>query len=210
MNEKYGRLEVISEPFLKVVWKHKKASFVKCRCDCGIEKEYRLCSIKNSNTKSCGCLTRELNKTKFTKHNLRYHPLYHTWESIKARCYNKNHKEYKNYGSRGIVICHEWKNNFKSFYDWAILNGWQKGLTIDRINNDGNYEPDNCRFTTQKIQANNRRSNKLLTIFNETKTMKQWSEDFRCKVKYNTIFKRLSLGYTPEQAITFECRKRII
>ena len=94
------------------------------------------------------------------KHRLYKHPLYEVWKVMKKRCYNPNCKSYKNYGGRGIMIYYEWKDDFKKFYDWTMLNGYKKGLTIDRIDNDGNYEPSNCRFATRIIQGRNRRKQK--------------------------------------------------
>lgn len=91
------------------------------------------------------------------KHGLCKHSLHSVWRNMKYRCYKESSKDYKNYGARVIIICSEWKNDFKTFYNWAIDNGWKPNLTIDRINNDGDYEPNNCRFVTRLIQASNRR-----------------------------------------------------
>jgi hypothetical protein len=93
---------------------------------------------------------------KFT-HGLHDHPLYARWKGMKVRCYNKNAIQYCDWGGRGIIICDEWKNNFKTFYDWAITSGYKKELHLDRINNDGNYEPTNCRFVTQAQNNKNKR-----------------------------------------------------
>lgn len=107
--------------------------------------------LNTGKIKSCGCLNK--------KHMKSNSKIYSVWENIKQRCYNINNPQYINYGGRGIVVCDEWKNDFKTFHDWAILNGYEenKGLSIDRINNDGNYEPNNCRWTTQNIQQRNTR-----------------------------------------------------
>ena len=94
-------------------------------------------------------------------HGLRAHPLCSVWSDMKTRCYNSNQKSYKHYGGRGIIVCEEWTGDFKCFYDWAIKNGYKKGLQIDRINNDGNYEPDNCRFVTTAENCRNSRQTKL-------------------------------------------------
>lgn len=94
-------------------------------------------------------------------HGLYYHPLYSVWRGMKTRCYNKNAKEYKNWGARGIIVCNEWLNNPKAFIEWAISNGYKKGLQIDRPNNNGNYNPSNCRFTTNAENCRNKRNNKL-------------------------------------------------
>jgi len=110
--------------------KQDRKSFGLYKCFCGNEFEAQTASIKNKKTKSCGCLK--------IKHNLYSHRLYRTWTNIKQRCFNSKHKAYKDYGARGITICNEWLNNFMSFYNWAIENGYQDNLTIDRINNNGN------------------------------------------------------------------------
>ena len=91
------------------------------------------------------------------KHGLYYHLLHGVWHGMKQRCYYKKNKYYEDYGGRGICVCDEWRNNFKKFYDWATKSGWKKGLYIDRINNNGNYEPENCRFVTPSESNKNRR-----------------------------------------------------
>ena len=91
------------------------------------------------------------------KHGLSKHKLWQVWQGMKKRCYNSNCKAFPNYGSRGIRVCIKWKGNVKSFYNWAMANGWKEGLEIDRIDNDGNYHPDNCRFVTRKVNCNNQR-----------------------------------------------------
>jgi hypothetical protein len=92
------------------------------------------------------------------KHGLRRHPIFTLWANIKSRCKNQNHPKYKDYGGRGISICNEWNDDFKTFYDWCITNGWQQGLEIDRVNNNGNYEPSNCRFVTRTQNMRNTRT----------------------------------------------------
>lgn len=103
--------------------------------------------------------------------------LYHIWDGMKARCYNMNHVAYKNYGGRGISVCKDWRKNFESFYKWAIENGYQERLTIDRIDNDGDYCPQNCRWATYQEQSENRRNTVLLTVLGETKTISEWSAE---------------------------------
>jgi len=131
------------------------------KCYCGKEFETQIISVRNGNTKSCGCYISKVmatvNKSKIT-HGLSKQPIYHVWIMMKQRCYNKNSKRYKDWGGRGITVCDEWINDFEAFYSWAIPNGYNESLQIDREDNDGNYEPDNCRFTTAKINANNRRN----------------------------------------------------
>ena len=136
----------------------RKARF---RCYCGNEFEAIISHIKNSNTTSCGCyFTKKLMERNKT-HGLTKHSLYNVWARAKSRCYDMGGKDYKNYGGRGIVMCDEWLNDFKPFYDWAMVNGYAVGLQIDRENNDGDYEPSNCRFVTQATNCQNKRNNKL-------------------------------------------------
>ena len=140
-----------------------------CLCNCGKKVEVRGASLKNGLTKSCGCLKNELatirlvNATK--KHGMTDSRIYRCWQSMIRRCTNKNVCNFKNYGGRGIKVCEEWRNS-TSFITWALANGYQDHLTIDRINNDGNYEPSNCRWATMKEQLNNRRSNVKLEANN--------------------------------------------
>ena len=126
-----------------------------CRCDCGVERVVLGASLRSGNTNSCGCLNREITSRVNTKHGLSNHVLYNRWESIVQRCTNPNDKKYKYYGGRGIVICDGWRNDFKAFYDWCLDNGYDEKLELDREDNDGNYEPSNCRFITHRKNSLN-------------------------------------------------------
>lgn len=138
---------------------------------------------------------------KNTTHGLSKHPLMSVWCGIKARCLYPSQESYKNYGERGIKICDEWLI-FKNFYDWAINNGWKKGLQIDRIDNDGNYEPSNCKFVSRKTNIDNRRVSIIITAFGETKNASDWSLDSRCNVSYATLCSRIKNNWKPELALT--------
>lgn len=134
--------------------KRKQRAF-NCVCVCGKEKIVLLTHLVLKKSKGCGC------KGNYkTTHNLSDHNLYHVWGSMKARCYNKNRERYCDWGGRGIIVCDEWKDNFQSFYDWSMINGYSKGLQIDRRDNDGNYHPDNCQWVTPKVNSENRRTSK--------------------------------------------------
>jgi len=122
---------------------------------CFSEYETLKFNVLGKNKKTCGCVTNELKK--HTTHNLSKTKLYKVWSSMKDRCSNKNNVGYKNYGGRGIRVYDDWITDFISFKEWAIKNGYTENLTIDRINNDGNYEPNNCRWVTPKIQSMNKR-----------------------------------------------------
>lgn len=194
--KRFGKLTVIkrinSDKWGKALWL--------CKCECGnttIKNSYYL---KYKQKCSCGCI----NKEKTGVNNPCYrHGLSNTKEykrlssilgSMKCRCYNKNNKQYNNYGGRGIKICDEWLakkgKGLLNFYNWAISTGYNLGLTIDRINNDGNYQPDNCRWVTNKEQSNNKRNNHLITYHGETHTMMEWSKILN--VNYNTLRGRIN------------------
>lgn len=152
---KFGRLTVIEKS-----GSHKKGyALWLCCCECGETTIVRSDKLKSGNTMSCGCLMSEKFSEKKVKHGLSKSPIYTVWRGMKSRCYNKNHVGYKNYGGRGIEICDEWKEDFERFYIFCVKNKWRKGLEIDRINNNGNYEPSNCRFVTPSENNKNKRNN---------------------------------------------------
>lgn len=134
------------------------------------------------------------------KHGKRNTRLYCIWVSMKQRCYNQNNKDFRKYGERGIKVCDDWKNNFISFYDWSINNGYQENLTIDRINNNGDYEPNNCRWTDIKTQSNNRRTNIMLEYRGKRQSLTQWANEYN--INPSTFNDRLERGWTMEQALT--------
>ena len=153
---KYGRLTVISFAGLsndrKAMWN--------CVCDCGKTVTVRGNDIRKGKTKSCGCLAIEnlTIKKVSMKHGLSNCRLHRIWDNMKTRCYNQNTPYFKYYGGRGISICDEWKNDFQTFYDWAMENGYADNLTLDRVDTFGKYEPSNCRWITIQDQQSNRRS----------------------------------------------------
>lgn len=161
-------------------------------------------------THSYGCKKRkqitDMNK-KNTKHGQRNARLYKIWCGIKYRCYNLNSNEYEIYGGRGIGLCKEWNNNFEEFYKWAIANGYKDDLTIDRINVDGNYTPENCRWTTMKIQENNKRNNRIIEYKNRTQTISQWADE--TGIRKEIIYYRLNHGWSVERTLTQPVKKHM-
>lgn len=166
--QKFGRWTVLERAEPKYNKKGCAEGRWKCRCDCGTERIVLQASLVRGRSQSCGCLNKEITSSIFKKHGHSHSgcSLYSVWNSIKNRCYCQSSSDYENYGGRGIAVCDEWLHDFEKFYDWAIKNGYrdEKGnnginiLTIDRIDVNGNYEPSNCRWMTNKIQAKNRRA----------------------------------------------------
>lgn len=129
------------------------------------------------------------------------HPLYAVWAAMKARCYNSHTMYYARYGGRGIIVCPEW-HDYKRFETWGLANGYEHGLTIDRIDNDGPYSPDNCHWATYTLNAENRSNAVRVTAWGETKNISVWARDPRCNVREATIRQRIRKGWDPEVAIT--------
>ena len=194
--EKFNRLIVIKLHHINT-FKNKynritNREYYLCKCDCGNYDIVRKDSLKNNNVKSCGCLQKE----KVKKHGLRYTRIYKILDCMKERCYNKNKDNYYLYGARGITVCKEWlekDNGIINFYTWAINNGYKENLTIDRIDNNGNYEPSNCRWATMKEQGRNKRNNYLITYKGETHCLSEWAETFN--INRTTISSRLKNGW---------------
>ncbi len=149
--QRFGKLTVISE-----AGRNKDGSVIwLCRCDCGNMTQKIGTRMKNGYVHSCGCAHMKHGQASSRGKRTR---LYRIWLNMKTRCNNPRVKDYKNYGGRGIKICDEWQHSYQSFCDWATLHGYLENLTIDRINNDGNYEPSNCRWATYKEQRHNQRT----------------------------------------------------
>lgn len=198
---KYGNLMLTGKSGVK-----NNRTVVEAVCNCGSVKEYFFNNLRRGNTTSCGCYQKEIVAKVNFRHGLttrvNRHPLYHVYCSMKERCYNKKTRSYKNYGLRGIVVCDEWINDFVSFFNWAVKSGWKRGLTLERKENNGNYEPSNCRWATSKEQARNKSINIFLTAFGETKCLMDWSKDNRCVVSLNGLWLRIKKGWNAKEAIT--------
>lgn len=181
LGEKFGKLTVIEQSQNGI-----RGRFMwKCLCDCGrttVRDGYTL--IRNGNKQNCGCYK--------IKHGGSYDLLYNLWGNILYRCNTASFYAYENYGGRGIKVCEEWLD-YNNFKEWALKNNYKCGLTIDRIDVNGNYEPDNCRWANRFVQANNRRNTRYLTVNNITKTYGEWAKisninigviSFRVKAKW--------------------------
>lgn len=163
-----------------------------CKCDCGNEKFIRANSLVSNMTKSCGCLHKETMAANSIYKGLRSHKLYSVRRGMLNRCHLPSTKHYDNYGGRGISVCEEWRNSYLAFFNWALKSGWEDGLTIDRINNDGNYEPSNCRWVSRKANQNNRRNSTFVIINGQKKAMDELEHNYGIpasriahRIKYN-------------------------
>lgn len=138
---------------------------------------------------------------------VRNHPLFTVWRKMRERCYNPREISYKRYGARGISVCDEWRNSSRLFVEWALANGWVPGLQIDRINNDGPYSPENCRWITRSQNLRNCRSNRIVTFNGDSLALIEWSE--RTGIPYSALVARLNKGWSVEQALTQPARPQL-
>lgn len=165
-----------------------------CECECGTRRVIRAWALKHEKTKSCGCHKNDYNKT----HGGKGTRLYECWRHMRYRCENPNNQAYENYGGRGISVCNEW-HDFAVFKKWALANGYDDSLTIDRIDVNGNYEPSNCRWAESKVQMNNRRNTKHYQYGGKSLTMSEWSQ--LTGIPRSTIYNRLRRGMSFEESI---------
>lgn len=190
--QRFGRLVVLRETPKRDIGGN---VWWECKCDCGNITCTSAQNLRKGCTKSCGCYNHDI----ITKDNPKYkRPLYLIYHSMKCRCYNPNDRAFHNYGARGIKISDKW-NTYEKFEEWALENGYKKGLWLDRINNDLDYSPDNCRWATPKEQQNNKRTNRNIKIGDEEHTMQEWADI--TGIKAMTIARRIELGWKDKDII---------
>lgn len=192
IGKRFGRLIVVSEEEPYVSLSGKRVLVYKCKCDCGNVKNVRGTHLRQGRVKSCGCLKAEQE----THGNDR---IAHIWMHMKNRCYNPKSTSYKNYGARGITICDEWINDFFAFKKWALENGYNDKLSIDRIDNNGGYEPTNCKWSSDVEQGRNRRNTIMLSCDGETRPLTEWAEI--TGINQKTLRNRKYLGWTDEEIL---------
>lgn len=206
VNEKYGKLTI--KEIYQEKCKRQNRSYALCDCDCGNNNcRIRLSDLFRGEIQSCGC--RHIFNSRNGQvvyengtHGLTGAPIHNRWSSMISRCTNPNLKVYKWYGGKGVKVCSEWME-FINFYNWAMANGYRDDLTIDRIDSNGDYCPENVRFVTMKEQANNTSWNKHYELWGETKTISQWMDHPKCVIKkYSIVLRRLLRGWDLERALT--------
>lgn len=187
-----------------------KDKYYFCKCKCGRDYICRAGWLQCGSSKSCGCYNREFQRNRITeynkiekvKHNGHGTRLYNAWVAMRQRCFNPNHAAFSYYGGRGITVCEEWNNldnGFEKFKEWSLNNGYNDKLSIDRIDNDWNYCPDNCRWVSMKVQSNNNSNNRLIQIDRWVFPISIWSEIL--KINKGTIENRLNLGWREIDAV---------
>lgn len=199
--QQFGRLTVIS---FAGTDKSGKARW-NCQCECGNTTETYGQGLLNGMAKSCGCLHREVVARNNTTHNMTGTRIYNIWHDMKERTRNKNNKRYDRYGGRGITLCKEW-GKYENFYTWSIENGYKENLTIDRIDNNKGYSPDNCRWTTQAEQNRNKSDNVLIEHNGETKTVAEWAKEKN--MTYDCLRYRIKRGWSIEKALETPVKKK--
>lgn len=207
-NQRFGRLVALERVEDRITKSGRKIIQYKCRCDCGNEKVVDARHLKDGSIISCGCYLHEMlieNGKRVAKkpsniHHLINSRIYRIWGNMVNRCTNINNPAFGRYGGRNITVCDEWKDSFETFYEWAKLSGYNDNLTIDRIDNNSGYAPDNCRWVNRYVQANNKRNNILYCYDGKTLTLSEISR--MVNIPYKTLHRRINtLGWDFEKAI---------
>lgn len=196
-NCKFGRLTVVG-------FERKNRygiSIWRCQCDCGNKSIVASSDLRSGNTQSCGCLQRELIAERSRKHGLCYNPRYTTWSRMKSRCLNPNFASYPSHGGRGIRVCQEWIDSFETFNNYVkTLPGYDNPeLSLDRLDNNGHYEPGNVRWATKSEQQRNKRNNQLITFNGKTQLLRDWAVELN--LNFNTLSTRFFRGWSDEEIL---------
>lgn len=200
LGKKFGRLTVVK----KLDSRNYHVHWL-CECVCGNFAEVSTGRLNAGQTKSCGCLQKERAAEAKKTHGLYFDEngkrskLYRVWGHMNERCSSPTSNAYEDYGGRGIRVCKEWKD-YKTFHEWAISNGYKEGLSIERVDNDGNYEPSNCKWIPISKQASNRRNIRYLTLNGRERSLLEWSEEFG--LDPSNVRTRLKRGWSVERALT--------
>lgn len=204
VGKRFGKLIVLSQEDDYVTPSGSRHKRFNCKCDCGNEKIILKEHLVSGKIKSCGCLRKSAAEWTLT-HGEIHTRLYRIWGNMVNRCTNPNNPAWKNYGGRGITVCDEW-HKYENFRGWSKANGYNESLTIDRINNDDGYCPENCRWVNTRVQANNKRNNHLIEYNGITKTLAEWADAMG--VPYNNLHHRIqTLGWSVDRAFTQPYRK---
>ena len=201
--QRFGKLVIIKLDHTVLTKQGRHRYYYLCKCDCGNTHTAEKSHLKGHRIISCGCWQKsdeykQTVKGQNSKHGMKGTRLYYLWSAMKERCNTPSCSPYKRYGGRGITYCEEWEK-FEPFMEWALNNGYNDNLSIDRIDPDGNYEPSNCRWVSWKVQGNNRSNNRVLTYKGESHTISEWAQI--TGIKSSTIQARLRRGCTIEEVL---------
>lgn len=198
VGRRFGHLVVLRRTDTKV-----DGSYLReVQCDCGKIFLDRMAHIQNGKNPSCGCIRKQKLIARNTSHGLSHLREYKLWKDMKGRCYRKNNKRYADYGGRGIQVCQEWRDDFMAFY--RDMGECPDGLSLDRIDNDGDYCSENCRWATDLEQANNKRNNIILEFEGKALTITQWANELG--IKRDTLAARYKIGWSVERMLTTPVR----
>jgi len=196
---RFGKLKVIREGKTLKLPSGQTNRTMRCKCDCGSVKNIRLLHLVRGRIQSCGCI--------MPQHGYAKTKLYRVWTAMKERCYRDGYIDQHRYKDRGITVCKRWLHNFISFKNWALKNGWQEGLVIDRIKNNKGYSPGNCRFVTQLINANNREDT-IMVLYNGVNVSLSLLLNEKKKINhYAAIYGRIKRGWQEQKAIDTPIRE---
>ena len=196
----YNQWTVLGQPF-RVKFSSQGRTFCVAQCSCGVVSVVQADHVRAGRSRNCGCVRRVTLPASSRTHGKTMTQLYRVWKGMRERCENPNHKAYLRYGGRGVKVCQEWDTDYTVFEGWALANGWRPGLQVDRKDN-GDYAPESCRIVTSQENSNNRRHNRIVEAWGESKTIWHWSQDSRCQVSHAQLRGRIKQGWDAEEAMT--------